>query len=586
MNKREIKLHVFLLSIVKPYKRYLALLAIIGLYWGIFQSAAPYVLKIIIDKAVSFNGERHTLISELKPWALLYLSIWCFMAFFMRLLDWTKLKFFPSVRFDAVHILYRYLNQHSYQYFQNNFAGSLANKVSDLQGSVVSILTIIDDSYAQIIGLCLAFIAMFLVHPIFALIFFLWVLAFIGIALLCFKNIKNLSHLFALSKTLVIGKIVDGVTNITNIRLFARASYENEEIDKGMLKTIGDDRNMQYYILKMRVFWDISMIALIAGEFYLLITMYAKGDVTVGDFSFILSLSMTMFFCLWYLASQFVTFAEEVGKCNQALSILSHPHDIVDIKNARELKVLEGMITFDSVYFSYGNGKQLFHDKSIVINPREKVGLVGLSGSGKSSFVNLILRLFEPQSGCIKIDGQDISKVTQSSLRENISIIEQSPSLFHRSLLENIRYGNLTSSFEEVVEASKKANCHEFISDLTEGYDSLVGERGIKLSGGQRQRVAIARAFLKKSPILILDEATSSLDSITESLIQKSLNELMRNKTVIIVAHRLSTLAKMDRLLVFDSGQIIEDGCHQQLLDKKGHYFNLWNKQIGGFIPD
>ncbi len=228
------------------------------------------------------------------------------------------------------------------------------------------------------------------------------------------------------------------------------------------------------------------------------------------------------------------------------------------------------------------------------IEPYQKVGLVGFSGSGKSTFVNLMLRLFEPTSGVISIDGQDIQQVTQDSLRESISLIPQDPMLFHRSLMENIRYGKLDASDEEVIEAAKKANAHEFILRTEEGYDSLVGERGVKLSGGQRQRIAIARAILKDSPILILDEATSSLDSITEKKIQDGLERLMEKKTVIVVAHRLSTISDMDRILVFDDGEIIEDGSHQELLENKstdgsdrtGHYAKLWNMQAGGFLPE
>lgn len=242
---------------------------------------------------------------------------------------------------------------------------------------------------------------------------------------------------------------------------------------------------------------------------------------------------------------------------------------------------------FNKVHFRYKKASSIFTDKSIVINPGEKVGLVGFSGSGKSTFVNLILRFFDIDSGQILIDGQDIKKVTQESLRSHIAMIPQDPVLFHRTLMENIRYGRIEATDAEVIECSKKAHCHEFIEKLAEGYQALVGERGVKLSGGQRQRIAIARALLKNAPILILDEATSSLDSVTENYIQESLKLLMCARTTIVIAHRLSTLFDMDRILVFCDGSIVEDGTHKELIAiEDGHYAELWNMQAGGFFSE
>lgn len=250
------------------------------------------------------------------------------------------------------------------------------------------------------------------------------------------------------------------------------------------------------------------------------------------------------------------------------------------------MKVTQGQIFFDKVKFCYMGSEALFKNKSVIIEPGQKVGLVGYSGSGKTTFVNLILRLYDATEGLILIDGQDIKEVTQDSLRANIGMIPQDPSLFHRTLMENIRYGRINATDEEVIEAAKKAHAHDFIINLPEGYNSLVGERGVKLSGGQRQRIAIARAILKNAPILLLDEATSQLDSVAESYIQESLWRLMQNKTTIVIAHRLSTLLHMDRILVFEEGQIIEDGTHSELLERNGQYKSLWDAQVGGFLPE
>ena len=427
---------------------------------------------------------------------------------------------------------------------------------------------------------------MLLIHPVFALILLIWAIAFLLIAACFFNSIQELSNVFATSKTTLVGKLVDSVSNVTNVRLFSRNAYENKLIQQAAFDTVTKDRDMQWVILKMRIFWDVSIIALIGVNIYVLVVMYSKNQVSIGDFSFIISLSISIFYNLWYLAGQFVVFAEELGKCKQALTIISAPHEIADQALAKPLIVTDGRIEFDDVTFHYDEGAHLFKNKNIVVASGQKIGLVGLSGSGKSTFANLILRLFDVESGRILIDGQNIKEVTQDSLRENIAMIPQDITLFHRTLMENIRYGRVDASDHDVIEASKRAHCHEFIMQLAQGYDSLVGERGIKLSGGQRQRIAIARAMLKNAPILILDEATSALDSLTEKLIQDGLHLLMEGRTTIVIAHRLSTLSEMDRILVFEKGRIIEDGSHNDLIKAQSHYTRMWHMQAGGFLPD
>jgi ATP-binding cassette subfamily B protein len=427
---------------------------------------------------------------------------------------------------------------------------------------------------------------MFIVHPVFACIFLIWTISFISIAYYFSKRIQVLSNTFATSKTTLVGKIVDSVSNAITARAFARNAYEQEQVSIATDVTVTKDRDMQRYILRMNILFDVSIILLLSAMMFGLVYMYSKGLVTVGDFAFVISLSISMFFNLWYIASQFVQFAEHVGRCSQALTIITVPHEIVDAPDAKTLIVTSGNITFNNVTFNYKRNNNLFENKHVEISAGSKVGLVGFSGSGKTTFVNLILRFFDIESGKITIDGQDIAKVTQDSLRKQISLIPQDTSLFHRSLMENIRYGRLDATDEEVIEASKRAHCHEFISVLPEGYNALVGERGVKLSGGQRQRIAIARAMLKNALILILDEATSALDSVTEKQIQEGLHELMKGRTTIVIAHRLSTLSEMDRILVFDKGHIVEDGTHEELLKLKGHYARMWNMQAGGFLPE
>lgn len=585
-NSKSLSVTQFILNMLKPYKGYLAIFAFVALFWAILNTLQPYILKIIIDKVTGFQGDKVAAFAVIQPYILLYIFLWIILCLDMRLLDWAKLKLFPSLRQDTMSKMFAYLNQHSHHYFQNNFSGSLINKIVDMQEGIVDILTILDDIYAQVLGLTIAIITLLVIHPIFAVILVTWVTVFLAITFLFLKSIQNLSHVFAEARSSLVGNMVDSISNIVNIRLFAKHRYENNYVGESIAYTVQQDRNMLAKIIHMRIGWDVSIVALLGINLWMLGKMYSQSLVTVGDFSFIITLSISILWNLWFIAGQFVSFSEQVGKCRQALSIINTVHDIVDIKNAKPLVVTQGEIQFKDVSFHYDGGARLFQNKNILIHAGEKIGLVGFSGSGKSTFVNLILRLFEVDSGSITIDHQNINDVLQESLRENIALIPQDISLFHRTLMENLRYGCSSASDEEVIEVAKKAHCHEFISQLNEGYQSMVGERGIKLSGGQRQRIAIARAMLKNAPLLILDEATSALDSVTEKYIQDALHHLMRGKTTLVIAHRLSTLSEMDRILVFVNGQIIEDGTHEALIKLNGYYAKMWSMQAGGFLPE
>lgn len=576
----------FLITLAKPYKGLFSVIALVGIFWAFINTFLPFTLKLIIDHVVSAGGNKADLFTTTQPYIFAYIALWIGLCANMRLLDWVKLKLFPNLREDVITQMFKYLGQHSHYYFQNNFAGSLINKITDMQSGVINIFTTLDDLFAQTLGITVAVVILLLIHPIFAVILIGWAFAFLLITFCFLRPIQSLSQEFAESKTSVVGRMVDSISNIVNVRLFARYSQENQYIHQGVKDVVQRDRAMQAKIIKMRFFWDISIIALISLNLFVLLWMYSDNLVSVGDFTFVISLSISILWNLWFLASQFVSFSEQIGFCRQALSIITQPHEIVDAVDAKPLVISKGRIEFDDVTFHYDEGAHLFNNKSIVIEAGQKVGLVGFTGSGKSSFVNLILRLFEVESGEITIDGQNINQVTQQSLRENIALIPQDISLFHRSLMENIHFGNPNTTEQEVIEIAKKAHCHEFISQLADGYQTLVGERGIKLSGGQRQRIAIARAMLKNAPILILDEATSSLDSVTEKYIQDALDLLMHDKTTIVIAHRLSTLSKMDRILVLDNGKIIEDGTHDELVAKGGHYARMWHMQAGGFLPE
>ena len=400
------------------------------------------------------------------------------------------------------------------------------------------------------------------------------------------KKLVSLSDAQASSESIVIGELVDSLSNHSNVRIFSRMSYENLRMIPFLRKQQKAYTATYLYSLIMHAIQGGLIAIMMACSCYFLVYLYSKHLVTIGDFALILGLSMETGHMMWFTMSEVDEFNKAVGRCKQSLMSLMLPLDIQDKQGATILTCDRGQITFDNVKFHYKGTEPLFQNKSIEIKAGQKVGLVGYSGGGKSTFVNLILRLYDVTDGAIVIDGQDIRDVTQDSLCKSIAMIPQDPSLFHRSLMDNIRYGRIDATDEEVISAAIKAHAHEFITKLTEGYDSLVGERGVKLSGGQRQRIAIARAILKNAPILILDEATSQLDSVTESGIQESLWELMQDKTTIVIAHRLSTLLHMDRIMVFDQGSIVEDGTHTELLGLNGLYKTLWDAQVGGFLPD
>lgn len=581
-------LYKFLIHFLRPFRwTFYGMLFAVVLH-AVLTSLSPYFLKLILDGVVSVpEGEKHHLLKAILVPAVLFVLLYQAMDLCWALYDYFKLKTLPRVRENIINSLFSYLQKHSYSYFQKNFSGSLSNKVSDMaRGSESVIAQAVEPMFSQIMCLVIAIFSMYLVHPFSSMVLLLWSVVFLGIVVVCYHKMLRYSEVFSESHSVAMGKLVDSVTNIINVKLFARSRFEHEYLSQYVQDAREKDTNLQWYTFKVKIMQGVSVTLLFGFMVGALIYARERGLVTVGDFAFILTLAMTVMQGLWYLASHFLTFSQELGVCKQALSIINVPHEITDAANAQPLMVTRGEIVFDHVTFNYERGKNLFKDQSIIIQGGQKVGLVGFSGSGKTTFVNLILRFYEISSGKILIDGQDIREVTQESLHAQISVIPQEPLLFHRSIFENIAYGKIGATKEEVIEASKLAHCHEFIEAWPEGYHTIVGERGMKLSGGQRQRLAIARAILKNAPILILDEATSALDSITEEQIRESVEYLMQGRTTFVIAHRLSTLTDMSRILVFTGGHVAEDGTHEELMELNGHYAKLWALQADGFLPE
>lgn len=550
------------------------------------NNVIPYSLKMIVDTLSTINKGQNIFMA-LAPALWLGGGAWVSMLVIMRLQNWWQGYVIPRFQADVRMSVLDYLNKQSYQYFSNEMAGSLANKVNDLPRALDSIFMIITwYGVAAFSSIIVALILMCTINYWFAVILASWIVIQLVISYKLSKKVDQYSIENAEDKSALSGKIVDSLSNANTVKLFARGKDELAYISQSQNKEEKSNRKLTIYMNIFRLYLDIPVTIMLAIMVYLLIVFWQKALITTGDLVFIFNVSFVIMSQIWYLCHAMAELFREIGIARQAIALLSVPIGVQDIPEARSLVVTEGRIEFENVTFHYNQGKKVFENKSVIIHPKQRVGLVGFSGSGKTTFIHLILRFFNVESGRILIDGQSISQITQDSLRSAISMIPQDTTLFHRTLMENIRYGNLQATDEEVYMAAHQACCDEFISLLPEGYNTMVGERGIKLSGGQRQRIAIARAILKKSHLLILDEATSQLDSLTEETIQNSLWHLMEDKTTIVIAHRLSTLLHMDRILVFEKGRIVEDGTHEELVAKNGLYKSMWDAQVGGFLPE
>ena len=552
------------------------------------QILLPYVIKEVIDvvNAMESNTMKDQVFEQLKTpiWSFVGLSLG--IVFFSRISGAILIFTGPSLRRLSKYSIFSYIQNHSHRFFTTNFSGSLANRINEVSvGINHGLWTVMFDFWPVLITFTVSMVLLATAHVQMAIYLGGWIFLYVLISFTLASRARSYAKKFAAARSQVSGKIVDSVTNILNTKMFARLGYEKSYLKENLDFEVKKGRETFWFMEKIRWFQFTAALVLQVGFLVLAIRQWVSGAITVGEFTMVMTLSLLIINEARGLSRRFLEFFEYVGNISDGIGIMIKDHEVIDKEGAKALKVNGGEIIYDQVKFRYTDGKGVFENFDVKIHRGEKVGLVGFSGSGKSTFVNLLTRLYDINSGEISIDGQNISDVTQDSLRAAISMIPQDPMLFHRSLMENIRYGRLEATDEEVREAARLAYAHEFIMELPQEYDSLVGERGVKLSGGQRQRIAIARAVLKNAPILVLDEATSSLDSKTEKDIQGGLENLMKGKTVVVIAHRLSTISHMDRILVFDQGQIIEQGSHEDLLKQDGHYSMLWGMQAGGFLP-
>ncbi|HVG52179.1 MAG TPA: ABC transporter ATP-binding protein [Xanthobacteraceae bacterium] len=482
----------------------------------------------------------------------------------------------------------------SWNFFQNDFAGRISSRVMQtgpaMRESLVAMITSV--WYILVYGTSTMFL-LASADPWLAIPVTCWFIGYLVLLRILVPRMRDRSKLTTEARSRLTGRIVDSYTNILTVKLFARPRDE----DKYVRDTIEDFTRTFYGSLRLNTTVTISLSFLNAcltvsnGGFA--IYLWTIGQIEIGMVATALALAWQLVSMSGWIAYQITGIFENIGVVQEGMITIAQPIALADREDARELVVTQGEIKFENLRFGYNRDNDVIKGLNLTVAPGEKIGIIGRSGAGKSTLVNLLLRFFDASGGRILIDGQDIAHVTQESLRSNISMVTQDTSLLHRSIRDNIRYGKPEATEAEIGEAARLAHADEFITSLEDwrerrGYDAHVGERGVKLSGGQRQRIAIARVILKNAPILVLDEATSALDSEVEAAIQQSLGTLMEDKTVIAIAHRLSTIARMDRLIVLDAGNIVEQGTHQELLRLNGTYAALWRRQSGGFIdaPD
>lgn len=569
---------------VKPHWG-LASLGFLGVSFAVLAAmAGPFLYKYFVD-ALTLGEPREVLIS-LLIWivALDFLSwvMWRVAGYTMSVMEPKGMEAIANHCFDHLH-------RHSFNFFNNQFVGSLVKRVARMTRSFENVLDqLYFEFYPLFLRAVIVTIALYFVEPVLGWVLLFWTLFF------CFIHYRISKYKFkkydlpiAVSESEIVAALADTVTSHSTVKLFAHLAYEKQRFAQVVRTWTLRFKRAWIFSNHIEAIQGLLMVGLNAFILYYAIRLWEGGELTVGHFFLIQTYLIELFTHAWDFGRYLRHFYEHLADAEEMTLILNTPFEVVDHPKASELQVKKGKVVFEKVSFSYTNDEErsVVKDLSFTVNPGERIALIGPSGGGKTTLIKLLLRFFDLDQGRIFIDGKNIVHVTQDSLRRNIALVPQDPILFHRSLMDNIRYGDLQASEEDVIRVAQLAHCHEFISKLPQGYQTFVGERGVKLSGGERQRVAIARALLANTTILILDEATSSLDSESEKLIKEALKVLMHGKTVFVVAHRLSTIVDMDRILVLERGHIIEEGGHKDLLKKdEGLYKKLWNLQVGGYL--
>lgn len=581
----------FIWSNIEGVRKWIAVLAVFTVGVGIMEALMFQFMGKVVDwlgtytPQTLFAEKGHALISMMAMVA--FFAVWTFFASSVRLQ--TLQGVFPMrLRWN----FHRLMLGQSLGFYQDEFAGRVSAKVMQTALALRDVVMTVADMVVYVLvyfitsGVILSSFDAWLIVP-----FICWMIGFAMIMRFLIPKLGKTAARQADARSLMTGRITDAYSNIATVKLFSHGAREAAYAKQSMEEFMVTVHAQMRLATLLHTCSFIVNSSLTVGTTALGIWLWYHGQVGVGAVATATAMALRVNGLSQYIMWESARLFENIGTVNDGMATLSKPHTILDKPQALPLKVTRGEIKFDHVDFSYEAGKPLLNGFNLNIKPGEKVGLIGRSGAGKSTIVNLLLRFYEPQSGTISIDGQNVDSVTQESLRAQIGLVTQDTSLLHRSVRDNIIYGRPDATDAEMISAAERAEAADFIPNLSDakgrrGYDAHVGERGVKLSGGQRQRIAIARVMLKDAPILLLDEATSALDSEVEAAIQESLDKMMEGKTVIAIAHRLSTIAAMDRLIVLDKGRIIEEGSHTELLEKQGLYAKLWAHQSGGFLSE
>lgn len=568
----------YLWQSIKPYKWHLLVILQAPMVASCFVPITQYAIKITLDR-LAVNAEF--VLSDLTLPILLFIFGQVIAEGSWAISNVVSYKSMVFVKANITNRVYSYILDHSYKFFQDNYAGSISNKITNIQYVSNKLFENIKYNIINRFTILISTILLFCtVSKILVFSILIFYILFFSIVYRLSRKLHLLSEDYTHHSQRASGLIADSISNIFSVFIFANKKKERKFIQTSLQEKVHSEQCMLKYEFYLQLFIGITYLSISIGVLFLLVHLKQQGQITIGDFSLVLGALFHTLEVSYSLVTNITSFVKDWGELKESFNVLNTEHEARDKIGAKDLTIINPSIEFKNVSFGYINGPQVFTDFSLKINPGEKIGLVGHSGAGKSTLISLLLRYFPINSGNILISMKDIDDVTEDSLRKNISVVPQEAILFHRSIRENIGYGKLDATEEEILAASKKAHIYDFIQTLPNGFDTIVGERGTKISGGQRQRIAIARAFLKNSPVLILDEATSNLDSQSEREIQKSLDSLIENKTVIAIAHRLSTLKNMDRIIFLEKGKIIEEGTHSQLIKNTyGPYKKLWDLQ-------
>ena len=573
----------FVWKYLKKFKWAFLLLSLCIVVSQSAHTAEPYILAKIYN-IVAGEQANDNYWKDIVFFATVLAALLCTTIVISESSFFILAKILPKIKTMVVRDTFEYVNKQSIAYFVNEMTGNISHKVNILANNATDFISYCFEVLHMIFRLGATIIFLTWVSFYYTILIVLWLLLISFVSMRLGKIRRYWGKETGRLSSIANGAVVDSISNYSEIKSFANFNFEKINLLKALRQLrkaeTKEKKIMGYTRIAQMMVSNLSFVGFIFFSIYML----KIGEIDTTQFIFVNGLFFNVSYTVFNMSWAYNNFSRMLGNIISALDTLAVEPEIVDDKNAIKLQVKKANIVFDNVSFAYPNRDVLFDKLNLKIKAGEKVGLVGLSGSGKSTFIKLISRYYDVQSGGIKINNHDIRKVTQESLHKNIATIPQDVCLFNRTLMENIRYGDVKADDKQVVEAAKKAYADIFINNFAKKYQTKVGDRGVVLSGGERQRIAIARAILKNSPILVFDEATSALDSQSEIHIQKSLHNLMKGKTVLAIAHRLSTLREMDRILVFEKGKIVEDGTHEELINKNGVYAKLYNMQVSGFM--